>query len=149
MPSPRAIYLEAIAACMRQIKQADGYNTNAGDSVTLEPTPKLAESDEAFIAVVWSRQARGTEPAVVKTSRATTVDIIARVPASLADARERLDLILEDIESALARQQWRFPVGYQAPQYQSAEPLLAPAGAGWIGVQVTVGGHIPIHTPSL
>jgi hypothetical protein len=145
MPSPRAIYLEAIAACMRQIQQSGGYNTNPGDSVTLEPTPKLAESDEPFIAVVWSRQARPTEPAAIRGHRATTVDLIARVPATLADARERLDRIVQDMETALARQQFRFPDGYQFPQYQSAEPLLPPAGAGWIGVQVTVAGNIPIH----
>lgn len=145
MASPRAIYLEAIAACMRQIKQADGYNTNAGDSVTLEPTPKLAESDEAFIAPVWSRQTRATEAAAVRGKRATTVDVIARLPANTANAREQLDLILQDIESAFARQQYRFPDGYQFPQYQSAEPLVPPAGAGWIGVQVTVAGDIPIH----
>ncbi|MDH7453583.1 hypothetical protein QF205_10965 [Luteimonas composti] len=145
MASPRAVYLDCIAQCMRQILQSSGYNTNAGLAVTLEPTPKLAESDEAFIAVVWSRQARATEPAVTRTSRATTVDIIARVPATLTDARERLDLIVEDIETALAKQEVRFPVGYQYPQYQSAEPLVPPAGAAWIGVQVTVTGFIPIH----
>lgn len=149
MASPRAIYLDAVADCMRQILQSGGYNTNAGQTVTLEPTPKLAESDEPFIAVVWSRQVRATEPAVVRTHRATTVDIVARVPAQLTDARERLDLIVQDIESALARQEVRFPVGYQFPVYQSAEPLLAPAGAGWVGVQVTVAGNIPIHSPAL
>ena len=94
MASPRATYLDCVAQCMRQILQSGGYNTNAGLSVTLEPTPKLAESDEPFIAVVWSRQARATEAAVVRTSRATTIDIIARVPATLTDARERLDLIV-------------------------------------------------------
>jgi len=145
MASPRSIYLDCVAQCMRQILQAGGYNTNAGLSVTLEPTPKLAESDEPFIAVVWSRQARASEPAVVRTSRATTVDIIARVPATITDARERLDLIVQDIETALSKQEVRFPVGFQYPAYQSAEPLLPPAGMAWVGVQVTVTGHIPIH----
>ncbi len=144
MASPRAVYLDCIAQCMRQIRQAGGYNTNAGLAVTLEPTPKLAESDEAFIAVVWSRQARAAAPAA-RGKRATTVDIIARVPTTLTDARDRLDLIVEDIESALARQEARFPVGYEFPQYEAAEPLMPPAGAGWVGVQITVTGHIPTH----
>lgn len=145
MASPRAIYLAAVADCLRRIQQAGGYNTNAGDDVTLEPMPRLAEEDTPFIAAVWSRQVRATEPAVVRTHRATTIDIVARVPASMQDAQGRLDMIVQDIETALARQEFRFPNGYQFPQYQSAEPLVAPPGAGWIGAQVTVAGNIPIH----
>lgn len=144
MPSPRAIYLAALADCLRRIQKADGYATDAGQLVTLEPAPKLSEDDAAFIAVVWSRQQRSPEAAVTRTHRATTVDIVAKVPASFNDAQHQLDLIVQDIERALANQQFRFPAGYQFPQYQSAEPLAAAAAAGWVGVVVTVTGNIPI-----
>lgn len=142
--SPRKVYLGHVAACLQQIQKALGYNTDGGLLVTLEPTPKVA-ADDAFIAVVWSRQSRATDPAVVRVARSTTVDIIAKVPASFNDAQETLDAIVADIEHALADQQYRFPVGYQFPQYQSAEPLAAAAADGWVGVVVTVAGHIPIR----
>lgn len=142
--SPRKVYLGHIAECLKQIRKSDGYNTNAGATVTLEPGPKLAD-DAAFVTVVWSRQARATEPAVVRVARATTVDIVAKVPAKFTTAQEMLDAIVSDIELALDKQQYRFPVGYQSPQYQSAEPLAAAAADGWVGVVVTVAGHIPIR----
>ena len=137
-------YLGHVADCLRRIRKADGYNTDAGALVTLEPAPKLA-SDAAFITVVWSRQVRATDQAVVRVSRSTTVDIIAKVPAAFTDAQGALDEIVADIEQALVDQQYRFPVGYQFPQYQSAEPLAAAAADGWVGVVVTVAGHIPIR----
>lgn len=142
--SPRKIYLGHIADCLRRIKKADGYNTNAGDLVTLEPAPKL-DSDAGFIAVVWSRQQRATQSAVVRVARSTTVDIVAKLPAKFATAQDTLDLIVSDIEQALVGQQTRFPTGYQYPEYQSAEPLAAAAADGWVGAVVTVAGHIPIR----
>lgn len=144
MSSPRAIYLGHIADCLKRIRTADGYNTDAGATVTLEPTPKVA-SDADFVAVVWSRQARGDSDATRRTHRLTTVDVVAKVSTRYDNAQGRLDAIVSDIERALADQQFRYPVGYQAPQYQSAEPLAAAAADGWVGVIVTVAGHIPIR----
>lgn len=142
--SPRKVYLSALADCLRRIRKADGYATDAGEMVTLEPAPKLADN-APFITPVWSRQARATDPAVLRTTRATTVDIIAKVPAVYTRAQEALDEIVADIERALEDQRFRFPVGYQFPQYQSAEPIAAAAADGWVGVVVTVAGHIPIQ----
>lgn len=145
MPSPRATYLSTIADCLRRITQANGYATNAGALVTLEPAPALAEDEAPFVTAVWSRQQRPAEPAVARTHRATTVDIVAKVPARFDAAQHQLDLIVGDIERALQDQQFRFPNGYQFPQYQSAEPLAAAAAAGWVGAVITVTGNIPIH----
>lgn len=144
MPSPRALYLGHIADCLKRIKKTDGYNTDAGSSVTLEPAPNVA-SDADFITVVWARQARGDSDATRRTHRLTTVDIVAKVAARYDDAQARLDDIVSDIETALTDQQFRYPVGYQAPQYLSAEPLAAAAADGWVGAIVTVAGHIPIR----
>ena len=40
--SPRATWLGAIAACLQGIKKVDGYNTDAGLTVTLEPLAPVA-----------------------------------------------------------------------------------------------------------
>ena len=146
MPSPRAIDLGHVADCLRRIRKADGYSTDAGLLVTLEPAPKLAEDDAPFVTVVWSRQTRPTDPALARVKRLTNVDIVAKVPAHYDEAQEQLDLIVQDIEDALRAQQYRFPTGYEFPQYQSAVPLIADPAAGWVGAVVSVTGHIPIHT---
>lgn len=147
--SPREDLLDAFAAVLSGITQAAGYLTDAGLAFTREPTPVLAETAGEFVTAVWSRQQRATEPALVRTHRLTTVQVIAKVPAALADAQERLDAITTDIEAAMDKRQTAFGKGYQYPQYQSAEPLVPqPHTAGWIGVSITYTSHIPIRRPA-
>ena len=143
MASPRTVLLEAFRDCLARIQVAAGYNTNAGSAVTLEPAPHL-HSEAAFIAPVWARQQRATQAAIERTHRLTTVDVVAKVPAALANAQEVLDAIVADIEQAMDEQQFRFPHRYEFPKYQSAEPLAANVTAGWIGAVVTYTSHIPI-----
>jgi hypothetical protein len=144
MPSPRDVLLSAMADCLKRIKKADGYNTNAGLKVTREPAPKLAHDDE-FLTVVWSAQARPQDPAASTTKRLTTVDVVAKVPAALPKAQETLDEIVSDIELAMADQSFRYPAGYQVPQYQGAAPLRDGPAAGWVAVAITYTSHIPIR----
>lgn len=143
MASPRSTYLAAIATCLARIKVVDGFNTDAGLFVTLEPQPKV-DTDGAFVAVVWARQERASS-GMERVKRLTTVSIIAKVPADGDEAQAQLDAIVSDLERALDMKYADFPAGYSFPQYQSAEPLNPPAGAGWIGVVITAAGHIPIR----
>lgn len=147
--SPREDLLDAFAALLANITQANGYLTDAGAAFSREPTPLLAETSAEFITVVWSKQARATEPALARTHRLTTVQVIAKVPAALDAAQERLDAITTDIEAAMDSRQTAFPAGHQYPQYQAAEPLVPqPHTAGWIGVSITYTSHIPIRRPA-
>lgn len=134
---------EAIAACLRRIAPDAGYRTDLGARVELEPAPALV-SDDAFVTVVWSRQTRAEDRAVQRTHRATTFDVVAKVPADMDNAQDVLDAIVSDIEQAMADQAFRYPQGYAVPQYQSAEPLAAHFGAGWIGATVSYVSNIPI-----
>lgn len=142
MPSPRDTYLKAVVECLQQIRTSNGFLTDIGANVTREPAPKVAD-DAEFVTVVWGRQDRPADPGLARTSRLTTLQIMAKVPAGLDDAQERIDQVLSDIERALDGQLTRFPTGYQFPQYQSAEPLNGAAADGWAGVVVTATGHIP------
>lgn len=142
MPSPRDTYLAAVVECLQQIRMSNGFLTDIGANVTREPAPKVAD-DAEFVTVVWGRQDRPADPGLARTSRLTTLQIMAKVPAGLDDAQERIDQVLSDIERALDGQLTKFPTGYQFPQYQSAEPLNGAAADGWAGVVVTATGHIP------
>lgn len=144
MPSPRQTLLKAVADNLKRIRKADGYNTDGGKAVTLEPAPKLA-SDDAFITAVWSRQQRSDEPGFARTHRHTTVDVVAKVPAKFTQAQEMLDAIVADVEKAMADRAFTYPNGYLVPQYQSAEPLAAQVASGWVGVVITYTTHIPIQ----
>ncbi|MCH6484244.1 hypothetical protein MMG85_11815 [Pseudoxanthomonas sp. LH2527] len=144
--SPREMLLTRIAECLQRIRVADGYLTDAGLTVTREPAPVIGEAEAAFIAVVWDKQDRAVDPARSNTSRLTTVQVLAKVPATLANAQAKLDALTTDIEEAMADQAFRYPVGFQFPQYQSAQPLAPQqVGQAWIGVAITYTSHIPIR----
>lgn len=140
----RAQLLLAVQTCLRRITQADGYSTDIGELVTLEPAPAVGEDCNEFVAVVWSRQARPSDPALVRTHRLTELQIIAKVPATLHDAQARVDAITDDIERAMAERYADFPQRIQFPVYQSAEPFSGPITASWVGVTFTYTSHIPI-----
>lgn len=144
------VYLRAIAACLQRIRKADGYLTDAGSLVTLEPLPVLSEDDAPFIAVLWSRQERATDPARVQHARLTTVQVICKVPSAIGSAKALLDDMVTDIETALERQYAGFPRGYEFPKFRAAEPLTpANPADGWTGVLITLSGHIPIRDKQL
>lgn len=144
MPSPRETLLAAVADCLKRIKKADGYKTNVGNKVTLEPAPKL-DGDDDFVTVVWSAQARPQDAAAANRKRLTTIDVVAKVKASLPKAQETLDEIVSDIEQAMADQLFRYPDEYDAPRYQAAAPIRDGVAPGWIAVAVTYTSHIPIR----
>lgn len=144
MPSPREVLVDAVADCLKRIRKSAGYNTDAGLHVTTEPGPKV-DTDQAFIAVGWTGQRRSDNPGKARTHRLTDIGIVAKVPAEQAQAQDALDAIVSDIERAMEDQSFRFPVGYDTPQYQSADPLGAAFGAGWTGVTLTYTSHIPIR----
>src|SRR5690606_40461220 len=118
MPSPRDTYLTAVVECLQQIRTSNGFLTDIGANVTREPAPKVAD-DAEFVTVVWGRQDRPADPGLARTSRLTTLQIMAKVPAALDDAQERIDQVLSDIERALDGQLTKFPTGYQFPDRKS------------------------------
>jgi len=143
-PSPRRVLLDSVADCLRQISVANGYRTDAGTTVTLEPK-QVDEAAEGVLAVIFAKQQRPTDPSQVRISRLTTVAVLAKVPAQLDEAQMRLDDIVSDVEQAMAGQQFRYPKGYEVPQYVATEPAEPKAGMGWTGALLTYQSHIPIQ----
>lgn len=143
MPSPRATLLASAETCLKRIKISDGYNTDGGDSLTLEPGAEPA-SKEVVIALLVARQARPTDPAKVRSHRLTTLGVVAKLAADIDDKASRMDAIVSDIERAMADQQFRYPVGYDFPQYQAMEPIDPQPGSGWSGAVIYYATHIPI-----
>lgn len=146
MPSPRETLRVSVRDCLARIKQVDGYITNAGSYVTLEPGPVAANEDSTeLLTVVVSGQTRATDPALIRTHRKTTVSIVAKLPAVLTQVQSRLDAVVTDIEKAMADQQFRYPVGIQFPQYESMAPMVPAPTDKWVGAVLTYTTNIPIQ----
>lgn len=140
--SSRQALCAAVEACLSRIRTIDGYATDAGAHVTLEPG-QVPNEQAAVIAVVIDRQTRPSTAAVVRTHRATTVAIVVKVPAAMDDAQARLDAIVGDVEKAMDDQRFRYPIGITTPQYQEMQPIAAEPGMGWIGAVFRYESNIP------
>jgi len=132
-----------MAECLRRIAKANGYQTDAGLAVTLEPG-QVNDETAFVIAVVIAAQARASEAAVRDTHRLTTVGVVAKVPAQQGDAQAALDAIVDDVERCMRDQQSRFPTGIAFPRYLDMQPIKPEAGMAWIGAVIQYQTHIPI-----
>ncbi|MGV7185704.1 hypothetical protein [Xanthomonas axonopodis] len=143
MASPREHLRAAVGSCLQRISVANGYQTDAGASLTMEPG-QVDEDANAVLTVLVAKQQRASESALTRTHRLTTVVIVAKAPAPLDTAQAQLDALVADIEAAMADQQFRYPTGIQFPQYVSMEPVKPEAGMSWVGALLTYQTHIPI-----
>lgn len=97
------------------------------------------------LAVYIEKQERANDPAVLRTHRLTTVALVVK-RKTVDTAEASLDDVLDDIERALLNRQPTWPTGFGQPQFQSMEPLRAPAGADWVGAILRYTSHIPTVT---
>ncbi|WP_153164285.1 hypothetical protein [Stenotrophomonas nematodicola] len=142
--SPRRQLLEGFGANLRAIQKDGGWRTDIGLAVSLEPSQLDPSLVEEGLAIYIQRQERAGSGAVERTHRLTTVGLIVKRRARAA-AEERLDDVLDDIETALTDRQSAWPRGYSAPVFQSMEPLRAPPGEDWVGALLIYTSNIPIR----
>lgn len=141
--TPRRRLLAAFETALKGITKANGFHHDLAGVITREPSQLDAEDVDAGLAVIWSDQKRAIDAAVVRTHRLTTVTVVVKVKTN--DPEATIDLLADDIEQALHNRQTVWPAGFKAPEYQSTEPLRAPANSGWAGLAVTYTTHIPIR----
>ncbi|WP_313644469.1 hypothetical protein [Stenotrophomonas sp.] len=134
--------LDAFVLNLQRINGAPAYRTTVGSVATLEPGQLDPERVEDGLAVYVEKQERATDPAVMRTHRLTTVAVVVKRKGGAA-AEAALDAVIDDIERAVEDRQQTWPVGFSKPEYQSMEPLRAPAGADWIGALLRYTTHIP------
>lgn len=132
---------------LRRVTVANGYNTDAGLTVTTEPAQMDAELvDQARLCVLVARQERPTDPAMRDRGRLTTLLIAAQLPTGLDDHQARLDEIVADVEAVMDKPSMAdFPPGWQWPRYVSMEPGQPRPGLPWNGALITYQTHIPIR----
>ncbi|GHH52502.1 hypothetical protein [[Pseudomonas] boreopolis] len=128
----------------RKITKADGYLTDAGRTVTLEPHYVDPDSPP-FVGVIMERQGKATDGSLTRTHRLTTYGVIAKVPTSMDAAQATLAAIVSDLERALPGVPSDYPRGAQFPQYEGMEPIPPQPGMDWVGVVLRYSSHTPIR----
>lgn len=141
------ILIKAFETCLKRIKVADGFFTDAGNHVVLEPR-QAPETDGVLLVPMIESRARATDPAVLRTHRLATVTVIAKLGDVRADAQQRLQELLDDIEQAFENRQADFPKGYQFPTFVDAQPIAPAEGMTWTGAVVRFTSHIPKRQPA-
>lgn len=142
------ILLTAMQTCLQRIQVANGYHTDAGGFVTLEPhqvqdDPSAADYHAELIGLVLDSKVRATDAAVVRTHRLATAVVLAKVVTTADNAQQRLHLLIDDIEQAFENRQAEFPKGYQFPVFVEAKPIPPAEGMTWIGAEVRFTSHVP------
>lgn len=143
--TPRRRLLQAFVTNVQAIAPSAGYRTNIGAVVTLEPGQLDPDQVDDGLAIYIEKQERATDPAVLRTHRLTTVALVVK-RKTVDTAEASLDDVIDDIERALLNRQPTWPTGFGQPQFQSMEPLRAPAGADWVGAIIRYTSHTPIVT---
>ena len=130
-----------VEACLQRITVANGYRTNAGLAVTLEPS-RVPDTGDAVIAVALGRLDPPDQPALARTHRKVSVLIVAKVAVDDPDDQARLHDLLADITAALDGQASSFGPGRSAPVFVSATPIPPEAGVKWLGLSVIYSAHV-------
>ncbi len=135
--------LEDFRACLEDIQIANGFFTDAGLFVTLEPS-QITESQGALIALALDGLSPSVPPAPPRTHRQATVLVVGKVGTGADNVQLSLHRLIADIERALSGQQRRFGAGRAFPTFVSANPIPPDKGIDWIGVEVRYTTHLLI-----
>jgi hypothetical protein len=135
--------LEDCKACLEDIQIANGFFTDAGLYVTLEPS-QIPESQGALIALALDGLAPSVPPAPPRTHRQATLLMVGKVGTGIDNAQLSLHRLIADIDRALTGQQRRFGAGRAFPTFVSATPIPPDKGINWIGVEVRYTTHVLI-----
>lgn len=134
------LLLQDFEACLKRIKVADGFRTDAGNFVTLEPH-QIPDDAGAVIAVALGDLGPATQSGLARTHDRAEVLVFAKVGAA-GSPQLRLHYLLEDIQRAIKGQQAAFGTGRSYPQFVNASPIPPKEGITWIGAQVRFASHV-------
>lgn len=135
--------LNGIKTALARISTANGFHTDAGAAVTLEPAQVPATAG-VVLAVALDAITQSDQAAfrAGQTGFAVTVVIVAKVDTALDDAQIRLHEIIEDVQAALGDARKDFGAQIRFPVFTEARPIVPEAGLNWIGAEIRYQSHI-------
>jgi hypothetical protein len=133
-------YLQQIADVLAQIRTSNGYLTDLGAHVTLEPEQQQADDGQRLV-VLQTSYGKPPLPATGRSHRAIGFHVIAQVPRARTDAQLRLHKAQADVDACLSNQdllRTHFPAGagngLPFPQLDDAAIASQVEGVDWVGV---------------
>lgn len=136
--------LKAVETCLQAITKANGYDTDAGQHVTLEPG-QLPDTVPLAVAVAIQRIGVPTDAAVSRTHNLVELAVIIKVPATATTAQVVLHRAISDVRRAMANRQTQFLPGLQHPVFDGAEVIPPADGMSFVGAAVRFRSHVPVQ----
>jgi len=134
---PRSWQLvQAMVACLQQIRTAAGYRTDAGANVTDEPSQVPDESNPILLAVMVDTTQRPTDPNVPLGGKLASIAILAKISCDFDNGQEVLHDLIDDIDFAVQGRAVAFPKQTTYPRFASSQQIPGADGINWIGVEL-------------
>lgn len=137
--------LAACQTCLQRISVANGFYTEAGATVTLEPGQVSPDADLTLAVVLDALSV--SESDAGKYNQAfyqAGVLVFAKVGVQQTDAQIRLHELIADVRKAFMYQQATFPSGIQFPRFISATPIPPAEGILWVGWEIRFTAQVPV-----
>lgn len=149
MTTPVYDYLQLIATVLAEIRTSNGYNTDMGVNVTVEPTQQLGDAGQR-IALLQTAYGPPNAAGLRHHARSVGFHVIAQVPRTLADAQLRLHRAQSDIDLCLSNTELlrtKFQLGAARPFPILDDSTIASQveGVDWVGVALRYTAQIRIR----
>lgn len=136
--------LEAMQLCLQEVTVVNGYHTDAGNYVTLEPG-QIPDTETALIGLVLDAVTRPEDPAARSLANLATIVVIGKVKATQTNAQLMLHKLIEDIQKAVAEKYSKFKVGTTQPRFVEARIISPAEGMNWVGAEVRYSTHVRLR----
>lgn len=138
MSTPVYTYLQLIKTVLEEIRTSNGYETDIGAQVTLEPTQQLSDGGQR-IALLQTQYGPPGVTGLRHHARTVGFHAIAQVSRSYNDAQLRLHRAQSDIDLCLSNTDLlrsKFQMGADRPFPILDDSVMASQveGVDWVGV---------------
>lgn len=128
--------LLAMQVALQRISRANGYYTDAGLHVTLEPRQLLADDEAVALALAMGAAQRSDDQSAVRGSKVVNIVVFAKVAADADGSQLLLHQLLDDIDRAFEDHAVKMPEQTSYPQFSQFIPIPAADGLNWVGAEV-------------
>ena len=149
MSTPVYTYLQLIKSVLEEIRTSNGYLTDLGVNVTVEPTQQLGDGGQR-IALLQTQYGPPSTPGLRHHARTIAFHAIAQVPRGDADAQLRLHRAQSDIDLCLSNTdllRTKFQLGADRPFPILDDSAIASQveGMDWVGVALRYTAQLRIR----
>jgi hypothetical protein len=134
-------YLQLVADALSDIRVSNGYQTDLGAHVVLEPEQQQSDEGQRLV-VLQTGYGKAAQQGLERTHRSVAFHVIAQVPRTRTDAQLRLHKAQADVDACLSNKdllRTKFQLGEPAagkpfPQLDDSTIASQVDGVDWVGV---------------